>query len=220
MADEIPTSALENLAIFPLPNAVLFPGAVLPLHVFETRYKELANDVLSGSKCIGMARLRPGYEDDYDGRPPVYEVAGLGYVLASDELEDGGYNMLLRGVGRIAIDREHPPRRSYREVAAHSLVDSRSDRPRELSALHRQLVHLCGHLAVQLDEGSRELRQLVENTRSPGRCADLLAAALLSDSEEKQELLEMLDPADRVDRVLDHLGDLLNRIGGDAGTMN
>jgi uncharacterized protein len=218
MTSEIPQSALGSLAIFPLPDVVLFPGAVLPIHVFEERYRDLAADVMNGSKLLAMARLRPGYEADYEGRPPVYEVAGIGYVLASDRLDDGRYNMLLRGVGRIAIEREHPPRRLYREVAARPLVDTRCARPQELSALQAQLVALCDRLAEALEEGGDELRQLVQAAAAPGRCADILAAALVGDPDERQTLLEMLDPADRLDRVLDHLAALLGRIG-DLGKM-
>jgi Lon protease-like protein len=66
-------AALASLPIFPLPNAVLLPGGLLPLHVFEKRYREMTRDCLAGHQLMGVARLRPGFESSYYGRPPVYE---------------------------------------------------------------------------------------------------------------------------------------------------
>ena len=57
--------ALEALPIFPLPNCVLLPGGLLPLHVFEPRYRELTRDCLAGDQLMAVARLRPGYESTY-----------------------------------------------------------------------------------------------------------------------------------------------------------
>ena len=71
-------NALAALPIFPLPNCVLLPGGLLPLHVFEPRYRELTRDCLSGTQLMAIARLRPGYEQTYYGRPPVYERCGVG----------------------------------------------------------------------------------------------------------------------------------------------
>jgi Lon protease-like protein len=62
------------IPIFPLPNVVLFPNVFLPLHIFEPRYKEMVADALAGDRIIGMALLRPGWEGDYEGRPPIYPV--------------------------------------------------------------------------------------------------------------------------------------------------
>jgi len=62
----------DLLPLFPLPNVVLFPGVFLPLHIFEPRYKEMVADALAGDRIIGMALLRPGWEADYEGRPPIY----------------------------------------------------------------------------------------------------------------------------------------------------
>jgi uncharacterized protein len=218
--EEIPSRALASLPIFPLPSVVLFPGAVLPLHIFEDRYREMTSDVLSGPKLIGVVRLRPGFERDYQGRPPVYTTAGVGYVLASDQLSDGRYNMLLRGVGRISIERELPPRRAYREVRAQRLNDTRSSHPELVTATHAQLIGMCDRLSAHFEQGGDELRQLVRNTSSPGQTADLVAAALVTDADERQELLEMLDPADRIDRVVEHLSRLLADLGSRSDLPN
>ncbi len=218
--DEIPRSALHDLPLFPLPDVVLFPGAVLPLHVFEPRYREMTRDVLAGSRLLAIVRLRPGYEADYRGRPPIYDVAGVGYVIGSDELPDGRFNLLVRGVGRISIESELAPERSYRRAQARALIDSRSQRPDELGALYGQLVALCERLAEHIEEEGDRLRQLFQNDNSPGACADLLSAALVTDPDERQSLLEMLDPADRVGRVIDHIAQLLSRLGALGSALN
>src|SRR6188508_1186666 len=121
---------LERLAIFPLPNAVLLPGGVLPLHVFEPRYRELTRDCLAGSRTMAIALLQPGFEASYFERPAIHPVCGLGTIICSEELSDGRFHLLLRGVGRIRVENELAPNgHGYRVVRA-SLVDAhRSSRP-------------------------------------------------------------------------------------------
>src|SRR3954469_18173019 len=116
-------SELAALPIFPLPNCVLLPGGLLPLHVFEPRYRDLTRDCLSGNHLMGVARLRPGYETTYYGRPPVYERFGVGKIICSEELPDGRFALLLRGVARVELARELPQERSYRLVEAKMLID-------------------------------------------------------------------------------------------------
>ena len=89
---------------------MLLPGGLLPLHVFEPRYRELTRDCLAGHQLMGVARLRPGYETAYYGRPPVYERCGVGRIICSEELPDGRFALLLRGVARAEIARELPSR--------------------------------------------------------------------------------------------------------------
>src|ERR1043166_8079173 len=104
---------LASLPIFPLPNCVLLPGGLLPLHVFEPRYRELTRDCLAGYQLMGVARLRPGYEASYYGHPPVFEKCGVGRIICSEELPDGRFALLLLGVARAEIARELPCERGY-----------------------------------------------------------------------------------------------------------
>jgi len=106
-------AALTSLPIFPLANCVLLPGGLLPIHVFEPRYRELTRDCLAGHQLMGVARLRPGYETSYYGRPPVYEKCGVGRIICSEELPDGRFALLLRGVARAEIARELPSPHNY-----------------------------------------------------------------------------------------------------------
>ena len=89
--------------VFPLPNVVLFPGVVCPLHVFEPRYREMVTDVLAGERLIALALLRPGWEAEYEGAPAVHEVACVGRVAAAEPLRDGRFNILVQGEERVRI---------------------------------------------------------------------------------------------------------------------
>lgn len=218
--DRIDPDGLAHLAIFPLPNAVLLPGGLMPLHVFEPRYRAMVKDALAGDRLLAIARLRPGYEDDYQGRPPVYPCCGVGRIIASEETADGRYLIVLRGLARVAIEHEHPPERAYRRVAARILADRPSARPEAVPRLHQQLVALCERLAFALERGGEQLRALVTACGDPGACADAIAAALVIDHGVRQQLLEALDPADRLDRVVEHVGRLLCQLVPVDGLAN
>ena len=101
-------AAIPNLIpLFPLPNVVLFPQMSLPLHVFEPRYRKMVKDALEGHRTIGMTLLRPGWEVDYHGRPPVYAVGCAGVMEQWEPLAHGRYNILLKGTCRFRILEEH-----------------------------------------------------------------------------------------------------------------
>ena len=222
MEGDVPLeSALKALPIFPLPETVLFPGALLPLHVFEPRYREMTRDVLAGARLMAVARLKPGYEPEYYGRPEVHPVAGVGYVIAAEQLEDGRYNVVLRGVGRIRIAEELPVAHAYRTVRAEMLVDSHSQRPTsEVTAAHEQIIALCDRLSHLIEEGGENLRELVRAVPSPAGCVDVLAAALVTDIDERQRLLETLDPAVRLERLLGHVAVLVARFSTGPKSVN
>ena len=91
------------IPLFPLPNVVLFPGACLPLHVFEPRYRAMVSDVLAGDRLIGLVLLQHGWEEDDEGHPPVYPVGCAGLVTHADRLEDGRYDIVLCGLEKFRI---------------------------------------------------------------------------------------------------------------------
>ena len=99
----------SEIPIFPLPNVVLFPSALLPLHIFEPRYRAMVADALESERLIGMVMLRPGWESHYDRTPDVYPIGCAGFITHADRLPDGRYNIMLRGTGEIP-----DPRRAAR----------------------------------------------------------------------------------------------------------
>jgi len=95
------------IPLFPLPNAVLFPRVPLPLHVFEPRYRKMVLDALASHRTIGMVLLRPGWEGDYEGRPPLFERGCAGRIVGSETMADGRSNIVLKGMARFRIVEEH-----------------------------------------------------------------------------------------------------------------
>src|SRR3954467_2118477 len=106
----------DLLPLFPLPNVVLFPNVFLPLHIFEPRYRDMVADALSSDRMIGMVLLRPGWDRDYDGRPPIYSVGCSGVLTHNERLADGRYNIVLRGMERFRIVEEDHALSSRRAV--------------------------------------------------------------------------------------------------------
>src|SRR5882724_2803444 len=122
----------DLLPIFPLPNVVLFPNVFLPLHIFEPRYREMVADAVAGDRMLGIVLLRPGWERDYEGRPPVYPIGCSGVITHVERLPDGRYNIVLRGMERFRI-REEDTSRPYRLAAIEPLGEppvAASDRDR------------------------------------------------------------------------------------------
>ena len=97
---------------------MFFPSVALPLHLFEPRYLQMAEDVLSGERLMVIVLLRPGWQSDYYGNPPVHEIATLGKVEAHERLPDGRFNVTLQGIERVRLlpteDEELSAGRLYR----------------------------------------------------------------------------------------------------------
>src|SRR5438270_6273997 len=113
--------------LFPLPNLVLFPYAVQPLHGFVPRSRQMTRDALAADRLIAMVLLRLGWEADYEGRPPLHPVACLGRILAEQRLDDGRYNLLLRGLRRVRIGAEIAGDTLYRSAHVELLQDVQPD---------------------------------------------------------------------------------------------
>jgi len=114
-----------RVPIFPLPGALLFPRAQLPLHIFEPRYREMVRDAIDGAAQIGMIQPSgPG-----DDKPPLYEVGCLGEIVGVEELEDGRFNIVLLGSSRFRMLGEADLGTPYRnaEVDPAAFDDSEPD---------------------------------------------------------------------------------------------
>ena len=98
----------STLPLFPLPDVVLFPDVSLPLRIFEPRYRAMVADALKGNRIIGMVLLRPGYEADYEGRPPIFPVGCAGVITQVEELANGEYTLVLRGLQKFQVMSEEP----------------------------------------------------------------------------------------------------------------
>jgi hypothetical protein len=131
-----------EIPIFPLPETSLFPGVSRPFLIFEPRYREMIADALKGDKVIGMVRLRPGFEKDYDGRPPIFSVGCIGTIEKYEELPDGRYVILLRGMTTFRVLSEDQ-RKPYRLARIEALPELLRDEDRvTLSTLRNRIERL------------------------------------------------------------------------------
>ncbi len=127
------------IPIFPLDDIMLFPHASRPLHIFEPRYRRMVADALAGDRIIGMVMLRPGYEDEYEGNPPIYEIGTAGVIANVEEFPDGRYNIVLRGVTKFRVTSEDWSR-PYRMADVVAIPDPLGEDERIPLRRHRQLL--------------------------------------------------------------------------------
>lgn len=188
------------LPLFPLPNVVLFPQVMLPLHIFEPRYRQMVRDAVAGEELIGMMLLR-GPEGDPSGRD-VYPVGCAGRIVRKVDLDDGRCNILLQGV-REFVAAEQYFDRPYRTAA----VEWREPvRDFHLEASDRE--HLVGRIRrfVGTDKAEEaSLRILSDPTLGDEMLVNLFAFALDLPMAEKQALLEMPTPGARARRLVETL---------------
>ncbi len=221
-AFDIQTFSFEHFSgrsrLFPLPNLVLFPHVMQPLHIFEQRYREMLEDALATDRLIAITLLAEGWESNYEGRPPIRSMACLGRITTHYRLADGTYNVLLLGLRRVKIVRELEPKRLFREAQLEICEDfyPPQDAPRH-SALLRKIREGLLQLLPRLSEVHEQLDQLLENDVSLGMLTDVLGYTLDIDLNEKQALLEEINVYDRAELLLRHLTALLgNPIGEKA----
>jgi Lon protease-like protein len=212
------TSALRRLPLFPLPNAVLFPHALLPLHIFEERYRVMVRDVLTGTRCLAVGLLVPDAREA-DELPAVEQIAGVGEVVMAHELPDGRFNLVVRGRARVRIDRELPSGRPYRLVTATELPDLPITDAAEIVDADQTLRALIGRLADAIPEGGELLRQVIAAQETPAELVDGVASALIVDPALRQRLLETRDVGQRLERVAAEVVAMTARIGA-PGTAN
>jgi Lon protease-like protein len=191
----------DLLPLFPLPNVVLFPNVFLPLHIFEPRYRQMVSDAVASDRMIGMVLLRPGWEHDYEGHPPVYPIGCSGVITHFDRLSDGRFNIVLRGLERFRI-LEEDLSRSYRLATVEMLREepaAQEDRPvitryrsRLESLLHSEAErgNSLKHLQAGHGDESRAIDVKIPSAMSDEDLVNALAQYLDLEPLEKQALLE------------------------------
>jgi hypothetical protein len=205
--------ALGRLPLFPLPGVVLFPHALLPLHIFEERYKKMARDLLSGHRHLAVAMLESPEDAQASGRPPVRPIMGVGEVVVAHELPDGRFNMVVRGRVRVQLEQELPSDELYRLITASVRADLPIENPGELSDADQSLRALVGRLAEKIPEGGELLRQLLASQTAAHELSDALAAALVVDPHKRQRLLETRDGLRRIEIVTAEVVAMIGRVG-------
>ena len=184
----------EELALFPLSSVVLFPRVRTPLHVFETRYRQLTEHALAGDRHVGMVMAHPDHVAEMPGDPPVCRIGCAGIISQAQRLPDGRFHILLDGAYRFRIV-EEPPRRSgllYRVAYAERLAEpyDPSERGR-VAELRTRVLGLVGRLLTAADRARAhafgpDLFAGMDDETFVNTLANALALA----GPEKQGLLE------------------------------
>jgi uncharacterized protein len=202
--EELPPLTHDELAalpVFPLPRAVFFPGSTLPLHLFEHRYREMMEACVSeGPMAMAITRLKPGYEDDYEGHPPIHEVAGAGRIIDWRRRQDGRFDMLLHGVERVRLV-EHPRDPSTYRVAAATRLQDRAPHPDAVARGLTPVLATAATMMSMIRERHPDFELGLDAGLSPSQVADRIADRLVADPDVRQRLLETLDVKVRLAQV-------------------
>lgn len=214
------TEALPALPIFPLSGTVFFPHTLLPLHIFEPRYRQMTEQVLATHQYMAIVCV-----DATQQQAPknCARIAGLGRLVHHERLPDGRFHILLQGMGRVLLEDELPlDGRLYRRCRARVIDDVVDDT--EKAAINDQLATLRGCYA-RLSDASPEckdtLGDLPLRLAEPHVLADLVAAALLEDVASRQQALEEKRLLRRLQIANDALATLLLRsLPAEAGLLH
>ena len=194
-------AALSELPLFPLPNAVLFPGGLLPLHVFEPRYLTMVRDALSTNRALAVVQLVSVVDADDKMQPLIAAIAGAGTIVEHRELPDGRLNILLRGEARVRLD-ELPFVPPYRRARAEILHDEPGGVSREDATA---LLAVASAFAARVRSQNTEFDFRVPASLPAEKAADLVGHYLVIDAVARQELLELRDVRARTQRAMEIL---------------
>ena len=204
--EPLTTDELAELPVFPLPRCVFFPGSTLPLHLFEPRYRALAEHCIQqGPAAMAIALLEPGYEADYEGRPPIHPIAGAGRIVAHEQNPDGTHDVILHGTQRVRLD-ELDVSKPFRLAKATPLATLDST-VRKADVL--ALFSCASRVAEVVRRRHPEFNLGVTPSDPASHVADILADRFVAEPELRQAILETLDPSARISLVTEAIGELL-----------
>ncbi len=210
---------LSRIGLFPLPNVVLFPFQSLSLHVFEPRYRRLVSDVIQHGSVLAVPRLKPGFDAEYYGAPPLFETCGVGQITEYARLPDGRFNIVVQGLGRVRLVEELRSE-PYRVARAEAALDLQPPTPQVAQTLRAELLRLVRRAVPHLSGPAKDLEPRLRAATDAAECADALAGTLIEDADERQALLEELDPYRRLTSLIAHVHRLGTRLSGaDAAAL-
>lgn len=184
------------LPLFPLPNLVFFPRTRLPLHIFEPRYRRMISDAVASDQRFGIVLLRPGWEADYFGAPAIYTCGTLGQIEQAVSLDDGRYNILVRGEVRFRVVGEvsQDPYRMARVIV-------QPEQERDITSAYAQRQWLAELSRQYLEVLPDQIAVPEIDTVGLESLTNALIMSLNLDLPEKQRLLEIDDLVDRAEQV-------------------
>lgn len=208
----LPVDWLQGLAVFPLPRTVFFPGTVLPLHIFEERYRAMVRHCIrTQHMAIAVALLKPGYESSYEGRPPIHRICGVGRIENHEELPDGRFNLVLRGMARVQLT-ELPEADLPFRLARAEVLESRQGADRPSKEALTTLLSTASLVATVVRKQHADFSLGIAPDDPPHQIADTLADRLLADPEARQDVLETLDIPTRIHKLTGHIASVLGQL--------
>ncbi len=206
-----PSHVARELPVFPLPGTVIFPGVVIPLHVQETRYRDMIKDVLEVDGLLSAVMIKPGQE--HSRHPELCDVGCLGKLIHAERLPSGRYNILLEGTDRCRLLQEVHKRSSYRsfhiaaiEAPSHdAILEARS----EMASFQSCVVNL----QACVETHDEQLAAMLRSTADPLRLADILGAVLVNDHLRQQELLATTSLKQRLLQLIDVIAEAMIKFG-------
>ena len=187
----------ETVPVITLPNTVFFPQALLPLHIFEARYREMLRDVLATNRIFAVANLNTALPTSDESVEPLHHIASVGIIRACQKDENDTSNLLLQGLCRVEIKqiiREEP----YRIIAIKPIATTAGTNPAELEILRLEVMRLLNlrrRLGSPLPKG---MTQFLESIEDVDTFADIAAFNLCEDNAIKQRMLETLETRRRL----------------------
>jgi len=187
----------DTVPVMTLPETVFFPQALLPLHIFEPRYRQMLRDVLARDRLFAVARLDPARAAQPGAEEPANPIACVGIIRACQKAESDTSNLLLQGICRVEIQhivREHP----YRLVAIRPLSTTAGGTHAQLEIERLEVMRLLNlrrRLGTPAPKGMTQFLESIEDTDT---FADIAAFNLCENGALKQKLLEELDTRRRL----------------------
>lgn len=183
--------------LFPLPGVVLFPHVVMPLHIFEPRYRQMVEHALASDRLLTIVQVRPDSVSEVAGTPALEAVGCLGRILNHERLPDGRFNVLLLGRKRVRLQRERTAGTLYRQAELEILEDQ--PETSGMSSLRVAIQEQFRDLMTARGPLDRELESLLSGTLPLGVLTDILAHTLGLPSALKQQLLAECAPSRRAE---------------------
>jgi Lon protease-like protein len=202
---------LKTISLFPLPNSVFYPGTVLPLHIFEERYRQMVADSIDSGQWIGMVLLQPGYEEKYYGSPDINPIGCAGSLEQWNKHDDGKYDIVLRGQSRFRIVREVGDT-LYRQAEVELLHNVNDQNIDPSSEHYKRLIGKFHAFTSQLPlDNAQNVEMDVQDCETLGEMVDRVAYFFDRQLSERQHFLEELDVLKRYQKI-GELIDLKQRI--------
>ncbi|MDG2445748.1 MAG: LON peptidase substrate-binding domain-containing protein [Thermodesulfobacteriota bacteirum] len=197
--EKIISSLPNTVPLFPLDNVVFFPNTILPLHIFEERYKQMISDSQDSHNLICMALFNSEIEND-DSKA-LSTTGCVGKIINNEEDDEGKKNIILYGLKRIKIDKVLY-NKPYRE-AEISIIDTiPSDNS---TAFKKRIIELVDNWNLLIDGYSDNFKIQVENDVSLSKLTDSLSSSMVAKAKERQLLLEELNETLRAEKVIEIL---------------